>query len=225
MNVADAHVYLRYLAGDYNDRLGATVTGALLDDAARAYYVKNRSAELHLAGAWSTAVGVGSALVSNPTYVVEVLAVYRETSNNTYFSGPELERLPLEQIIKKQNDDPAQGTPRMCCPQPIDLNAAATSTTPISWRLWVWPIPDATYWYSLRHLRSMAYFDSVGATATSHNEAYAIVRNAAALGARLLGRTDEVVEWIKRSTLETTRLGVMNARKALVRRNKPRELV
>jgi len=149
------------------------------------------------AGAKTSSSGGGSAAPTS-----EILSVYRVATNTTDL-GPELEWLPLEDIIRLQNDQTTQAAPTHYHADQYDIGSSDTNSTPIYWRIWVWPIPDTSYWYRAMTLKhGIALSGSSATIEMSEEDAQMMVRRAAAYGATLIGRPPELIERIRHASFE-----------------------
>jgi hypothetical protein len=177
---------------------------------------------------WSISQGAGSSTSNSTTTAakaVEVRNIYRQTGSGD-LNGHELERVGMHEIIRLQIDDPTQDAPTRFHAERVDGNQTATNVSPIRWRLWVHPLPDATYWFSSKVLLSAdALSGSSDVIQLPESGAFAVVRDAAALGARIMGRSDEFIQQIRRWNPERYDSSTGQSIENLEHNGKPAEVV
>jgi len=178
-----------------------------------------------LTAVWTTAQGAKTASVGGGAdeQAADFISVYRWAANNSDL-GPEMEWLPLEEIIRLQNDQTTQAAPTHWHADRYDKGVSDTNPTPIHVRLWVWPIPDATYWYSAKVVRNGILLNGGSANIEmAEEDAQMMVRRAAAYGATLVGRPPELIERIRHAPFEE--LARERARKIVPIRGEYKEVV
>lgn len=174
-----------------------------------------------------TAGNVTSTTTTGQQSIAEHLSIYRQTTN-TEENGVELEWMPLEEIVRLQVDQGAVGdraAPRYCFAHRFDAGQAIASTSPIRWRLFCWPIPDGAYFFSAKVV-TMAQLLTAGGQSFElpEDECYVMLREAAMLGACILGKPEEAKAGILRNSEAITEAAKSRAVKAAVRRGLPVEV-
>ena len=206
--IVNPQTYVQQLIGDINARVPFQTIITCCEMALREHEVNHpeRRGLQAMPGSvsgLSVTAGVGVTTsnmtgVEAVTFAAELLSVHRESSPSAT-EGLQLERLTFLEIIKKQNNDTTQGPPRYYAAQRVEAGQTLSTVTPIRWRVWVWPLPDSTYYLSTRFIKT--HYPQFYATSIqmAQDEGWAVIRNAAVLAARILGKTDEEVANIKKS--------------------------
>ena len=200
MTRGEARALMRLLAQDLGSRMPDPDCNAILHDAFIGYKTMHSRWDTVFTGnaLWSIAAGATKGTTANNTgrFLRQLKSVHRQTTA-TGLHGVEMEWLPFEDLIRLQNDDTTQAAPRFYHAMMFDDGGLSGNDSPVEWRLCVWPIPDALYYFSGRGLIQADRIDADGdLLEVPDDETYLVVRDASRMMARLLGKSEEFVQGI-----------------------------
>ena len=208
------HDRVRMLMGDTAERMSDTVLLEFVNDAINEVYTRTYPPSTDFCGgsnSWSGISGGAYKATSQTNYtqnIRTVLSVNRHTSSSagtqeSVDGGYPLEEVSFSEIMQLITNETTQGAPtKYHLMRRLDVTKTdglvSAGLYPITWILYVHPICDGTYYFSMRYIPQPSFLTSLsGGTGVNLFGKAApdlAARIAAARAARVLGQPSEFVD-------------------------------